>query len=147
MCKIRFSIISVFIYQFCFGQIGMGTTNPHPSSILDVESTTKGFLPPRMTTNQRNMINQGLFEEGLTIYNETENCINVWNNSDWISLCGGDNNQSSSSISSQGYFLKADNPSLSGAFGQSIAISDDGNVIAIGSYLESDNSGAVYIFD
>jgi hypothetical protein len=34
-------------------QIGNGSANPNASSILDLTSTTKGFLPPRMTTAER----------------------------------------------------------------------------------------------
>lgn len=37
---------------FLFAQVGIGVTNPHPSSILEVNSTTKGFLPPVMTNDQ-----------------------------------------------------------------------------------------------
>lgn len=29
-------------------QIGIGTLNPHESSILDIQSSNRGFLPPRM---------------------------------------------------------------------------------------------------
>ena len=36
-------------------QVGIGTT-PAASAQLDVSSTTKGFLPPRMTYDQRNLI-------------------------------------------------------------------------------------------
>jgi Chaperone of endosialidase len=36
--------------------VGIGTTTPHASAILDVNSTTKGILVPRMTTVQRNAI-------------------------------------------------------------------------------------------
>jgi hypothetical protein len=39
-----------------FSQIGIGTTTPASSSILDVTSTTKGMLIPRMTLGQRNAI-------------------------------------------------------------------------------------------
>ncbi|MFT4681484.1 MAG: hypothetical protein ACI9FU_000158 [Granulosicoccus sp.] len=35
------------------GQVGLGITAPSPSAILDLTSTNKGFLPPRMTTVQR----------------------------------------------------------------------------------------------
>ena len=35
------------------GQIGIGTTAPGSSAILDVQSTTKGFLLPSMTDIQR----------------------------------------------------------------------------------------------
>jgi hypothetical protein len=31
-------------------QVGIGTNTPAASAQLDVSSTTKGFLPPRMTT-------------------------------------------------------------------------------------------------
>jgi hypothetical protein len=36
--------------------IGIGTNNPKPSAMLDVTSTNKGFLAPRMTTAQRKSI-------------------------------------------------------------------------------------------
>ncbi|GAL90841.1 hypothetical protein [Jejuia pallidilutea] len=39
-----------------YAQVGIGTTNPDNSSILDVESTNKGVLVPRLTTAQRNAI-------------------------------------------------------------------------------------------
>lgn len=42
------TIILLFNYK-SISQIGIGTTNPHSSAILDIESTTKGFLPPRLT--------------------------------------------------------------------------------------------------
>ena len=38
------------------GDVGIGTFNPHPSALLDLTSTSKGFLVPRMTTAQRNAI-------------------------------------------------------------------------------------------
>ena len=37
-------------------QVGMGTTTPNPSAALDLTSTTKGFLPPRMSLDQLNAI-------------------------------------------------------------------------------------------
>ncbi len=45
--------------------VGIGTTTPHNSSMLDVTSTTKGFLPPRMTKAQRDSISTPA--EGLLI--------------------------------------------------------------------------------
>ncbi len=49
------------------GQIGVGTTTPHASSILHISSTNKGVLVPRMTTSQRNAITSPA--NGLLIYN------------------------------------------------------------------------------
>lgn len=36
--------------------VGIGTTTPNPSALLEVNSTTKGLLPPRVTNVQRNAI-------------------------------------------------------------------------------------------
>jgi hypothetical protein len=48
------------------GAVGIGTTSPNASALLDVYSTTQGLLPPRMTTTQRNAISSPAM--GLTIY-------------------------------------------------------------------------------
>jgi hypothetical protein len=55
--------------------IGSGAT-PSTKAILDLTSTTKGFLPPRMTTTQRNAITSPV--AGLMIYNTTLNKLNVY---------------------------------------------------------------------
>jgi len=51
------------------------------SSILELTSTTKGFLPPRMTTTQRDNI--ATPAEGLVIYNTTTQVLNFYNGSAW----------------------------------------------------------------
>ena len=66
--------------------IGIGTTNPNASAKLEIASTTQGFLPPRMTTAQRNAISSP--SAGLTIYNTTVNCLQWWNGSYWYDGCG-----------------------------------------------------------
>jgi hypothetical protein len=62
------------------GGIGVGTSSPLPSAVLDINSTTQGFLPPRMTNAQRLAISLpavGLMvyctdaTEGLYIYKST----------------------------------------------------------------------------
>jgi hypothetical protein len=47
-------------------QVGIGTANPASSSVLDLTSMTKGFLPPRMTQIQRNAIVSPV--RGLQVY-------------------------------------------------------------------------------
>jgi hypothetical protein len=47
-------------------QVGIGTTTPDASAALEIESTTKGFLPPRMTLAQINAIATPV--EGLMVY-------------------------------------------------------------------------------
>lgn len=65
---------------------GMGTSAPDPSARLDVSSTTKGFLPPRMTTAQRDAIVSPA--TGLVVYNTTEDCLNYKTSNAWVGMCG-----------------------------------------------------------
>ena len=54
------------------------------SAQMEVFSTTKGFLPPRMTTTQKNAI--ATPATGLMVYDTTLNLISVYNGTSWISL-------------------------------------------------------------
>ena len=54
-----------------YAQVGIGTTGPDASSVLDVTSTSKGLLMPRLSTVQRDAIT--LPATGLMIYNHTLN--------------------------------------------------------------------------
>jgi hypothetical protein len=56
---------------------------PSTKAALDIYSTTKGFLSPRMTTTQRDAITS--VPEGLTIYNLTNHRIEYYNGTSWIS--------------------------------------------------------------
>ena len=69
------------------GDVGIGTATPNVNAVLDVESTTQGFLPPRMNDAQRNAISSPA--EGLTIYNTSNGCLEFWNNAFWVSACDG----------------------------------------------------------
>ncbi len=65
------------------GNIGIATLIPDASAQLDVSSTTRGFLPPRMTTTQRNAISSPA--AGLIIYNTTDSKLQVYTTS-WTDL-------------------------------------------------------------
>ncbi len=65
-------------------QVGIGTTTPAASAQLDVNSTTKGLLPPRMTTVQRDLIS--IPAAGLFIFNLTTNSLQIYNGTGWVSL-------------------------------------------------------------
>jgi hypothetical protein len=59
--------------------IGSGAINA--SARLQVDSTTQGFLPPRMTTAERDLISSPA--AGLMIYNTSTNVLNFYNGSAW----------------------------------------------------------------
>ena len=58
-------------------QTGIGTLAPDTSAVLDLHSSTKGFLMPTMTTTQRDLI--GLPAKGLMIFNQQSNAVEVNN--------------------------------------------------------------------
>ena len=66
-------------------QVGIGTETPDASAALEVKSTTKGFLPPQMTTNERNAINNPAI--GLIVFNTVTECLNVYNGNTWLAMC------------------------------------------------------------
>ena len=73
-----------------FAQVGVGTPTPNSSSVLDITSTTKGFLPPRMLNSQRDAITSPV--TGLIVY--CTNCgangeLQYYNGTAWLNMIGG----------------------------------------------------------
>ena len=64
------------ISQFLIAQVGIGTTNPNTSAILDLTSSSQGLLAPRMTTVQRDAIISPA--TGLLIYNNSTSHFNYF---------------------------------------------------------------------
>lgn len=66
--KVIAAILFVSIHTFVIGQvfIGEGSSDPDPSAILELKSTSQGFLIPRV--NKSNIDNPG---EGLLVFDET----------------------------------------------------------------------------
>lgn len=62
------------------GSVGFGGT-PNSSAKVDIQSTTEGFLPPRMTTTQRNAISSPA--AGLMIFNTTTSKTQTYDGSTW----------------------------------------------------------------
>ena len=75
--SISFLFILLLISIVSNAQVGIGTTTPEISSILDIQSTTKGFLLPRLTSAERDAIS--LPATGLLIYNTTTSLFNFYN--------------------------------------------------------------------
>ncbi len=63
------------------GSVGIGTTAPVASAALQLDSTNKGFLPPRMTTASRNGIASPA--TGLIVYDTDLSTLFVYNSTAW----------------------------------------------------------------
>jgi hypothetical protein len=81
-------IIIAFVFGVVFTthaqmaqKIGDNPMTLNPSAIFETESVTKGLLPPRMTTIQRNAIASP--PAGLVVYNTTTNLLEIYNGAMW----------------------------------------------------------------
>lgn len=99
------------------GQVGINILQPDTSAILHLESTDRGFLPPRMTTQQRDNIVQP--KPGLTIYNNTDSSMQYYNGECWLFTwqrncddCAFDFQSSSSTGNIDRIFSNADSTQL-----------------------------------
>jgi hypothetical protein len=66
------------------GSVGIGTTSPHASALLDLESAQKGLLPPRMSSALREAIPDPA--NGLVVYDTDLMALQVFNGTEWRSL-------------------------------------------------------------
>ena len=84
--KILFSIL------FCYtivakAQVGIGTTSPNASAMLDITANNKGVLIPRVTTTQRtdDITSPAL---GLLVYDTTTQSFWHYNSTKWVEGSG-----------------------------------------------------------
>jgi hypothetical protein len=68
------------------GAVGVGTASPAASALFDIASSTRGFLPPRLTTTARDAIPSP--SAGLLIYNLSTSALNLYTSS-WTALASG----------------------------------------------------------
>jgi hypothetical protein len=61
------------------GGTGVGTSSANANAILDVSSTTKGVLLPRLTSDPTGVA-------GMVYYNTTTNVVKLYNGTAWIAL-------------------------------------------------------------
>lgn len=144
----RLIFFFLFISSAAFAQTGIGTTAPNASAKLEIASTDKGFLLPRMTSAQRTAITSPA--NGLLVYqtdgvtgfyvNTGTSASPVWLrlNSDWTKS-GNDVSFTTGNISTNGNFTGGNTASstLSGfaanvgaiTAAYSITAADNGKVI------------------
>ena len=66
------------------GNVGIGTSSPASSAILDAQSTTKGVRMPNMTTTQKNAISSPV--AGLMVFDTTLAKLCVYSGSAWQTI-------------------------------------------------------------
>jgi hypothetical protein len=73
------------------GSVGIGTTTPYANAILDITSTTKGVLLPRLSIDQRDVLTPKInaTANGLMIYNTTSLRFNYWDGTKWNDVGAG----------------------------------------------------------
>lgn len=65
------------------GKVGIGTTAPATSAVLELASTTGALLVPRMTTTQKNALTA---VNGMLVYDSTLNKFHGYENGAWTAL-------------------------------------------------------------
>ncbi len=88
MKKLNLIIALTFFVKISFAQVGINATgaSADPSAMLDVSSTSKGILIPRMSTAHRISIPTPAI--GLMVYDNTTNSYWYYNGSSWSNLAG-----------------------------------------------------------
>ncbi|MFH1321236.1 MAG: hypothetical protein ABII90_11385 [Bacteroidota bacterium] len=76
-------IIFSNLSNLCYSQVGIGTTTPDASAILELQSTDKGILIPRSDTDSI-----AVPSIGLLIYQITDNKFYYFNGTIWVSALG-----------------------------------------------------------
>ena len=81
-----FLLLALCFSNLIHGQVAINTTgnNANASAMLDVESTTKGMLIPRMTTTQRTAISTPA--SGLLVYDNTTSSFWFYSGSGWTEI-------------------------------------------------------------
>ena len=125
-------------------QIGIGTSSPNASAKLEISSTTQGLLPPRMTALQRNAIANPA--AGLIVW--CNDCgsngdIQIYNGTNWVNFNGGTRQMT---VGTTKIGADIDGEAADDYSGFSVAISSDGNTVAIGAPSNGGYVGQVRVY-
>ena len=74
--------LAIFASTFAFSQVGIGTTSPHSSSILDLTATDKALLLPRVA-NSNNIATP---VNGMMIYAVNPKCFKAYQGGAWVDI-------------------------------------------------------------
>ena len=118
-------LAAVVLTATTYAQVGIGTTTPDASSALDITSTTKGLLIPRMTAAERDAISSPA--TGLMIY-QTDGTVGFYyyNGSSWSEVAATSKTYSVNTFYAElgGYVIQI---SPNGKHGLVVAMQDQGS--------------------
>ena len=86
MKKITLTALSFCLLGILNAQdnVGVGTLTPNAKSVLDLTSNNKGFLAPRMATNERIAIAPAATEEALMVFDTDLKVYFYWDGTQWV---------------------------------------------------------------
>ena len=141
--KIINLLVFTLVISLSYAQVSIGTDSlpADPSSILDVRSTSRGFLLPRMTSEQRRSIQNPA--AGLVVFDTDRKAAYLYNGTSWKAITLSETTANS---------IAAGNEASDGAMGDGFAI----NVKMFGKYAalaafsddigSQSDQGSVYIY-
>ncbi|MBX2914958.1 MAG: hypothetical protein KF856_06750 [Cyclobacteriaceae bacterium] len=88
MSKFTLSIFLLLAGRVAFGQVGIGTGNPNPKAVLELNSpnNNQGFLVPRLSTTQRTAITLTTADKGLLVFDTDANRFFFSNGTTWVAI-------------------------------------------------------------
>ncbi len=137
--SIYFLLFACLLPVTARAQIGMGG-QPHPSAVLDLKATDKGFYPPRLTTAQRKAITNA--QPGMFVYDLDKGTFYLFDGQNWSPLA----------FTSANNLAPIDRTASDGgdgdSFGFSVAIS--GDYALVGALYDdvgaNNDQGSAYLF-
>jgi hypothetical protein len=82
-------LITSSLFAIAQENVGIGTTTPQINSILDISSTDKGLLIPRMSAAERLAIGPIASAAGLLVYDVTDSNFWYWDGTQWVQVGSG----------------------------------------------------------
>ena len=104
--------------------VGIGTASPNANAVLELNSTNKGLLLPRMTTVQMNAVSP---VAGMVIYNTDIKAMYQHNGTDWIQIGAGGGSSITIPATPVNAVLKTDGSAL-----KATSITDNATSVNIG---------------
>ena len=122
--KKKLFLLLILLNFNIYAQVSINADNSSPdsSAMLDVQSTNKGMLIPRMSNDE--MLHISSPAEGLLVYNKDNKAFYYYDNSNWI-LASADNlgnHKATENLQMQGHWISNDGDN------EGIFVQDNGDV-------------------